>query len=307
MPQTDLLAFVGAAPAYVLPGTRRPKGPVDWRRSPRCKRNSRSSFRKVSPESAIKLDYDISRSTLTQLVLEVPQDQKVVNVFDRNVKRWNVATEDGKQVIRVELFEATQGKQPLLVELEKFSDATQDRRTNVPAALVRAVGVGRQQGIVVARLEEGLQGEAVKRTGLLQLDQNDLPESLREPDLGVRLSLRCRPVRTDPARREGAAPHLGHGTDRCGTEYRSFDVELAGPVPDRRCRPVPVARRDSGRTLKSVQFREKRSAMPAGRSRLVSSRSGRRVRPGLSICPRKPSARLACRCNCNVRSATPIC
>ena len=44
---------------------------------------------------------------------------------------------------------------------------------------MRAVGVGRQQGIVVVRLDEGLQGEAVKRTGLLQLDQNDLPESLR--------------------------------------------------------------------------------------------------------------------------------
>ncbi len=87
--------------------------------------------------------------------------------------------QDGKQVIRVELFEATQGKQPLLVELEKFSDATQSTY-DVSAALVRAMGVGRQQGIVVARLEEGLQGEATKRTGLLQLDQNDLPPSLRE-------------------------------------------------------------------------------------------------------------------------------
>ncbi len=128
--------------------------------------------------SAIKLDYDIARATLTQLVLEVPEDQKVVNVFDRNVKRWNVATEDGKQVVRVELFEATQGKQALVVELEKFRDATQDTY-EVSAALVQAVGVGRQQGIVVARLEEGLQGEAVRRTGLLQLDQNDLPESMR--------------------------------------------------------------------------------------------------------------------------------
>ena len=54
-----------------------------------------------------------------------------------------------------------------------------NRPTKCSLPLVRAVGVGRQQGIVVVRVEEGQQGEAVRRAGLLQLDQNDLPESLR--------------------------------------------------------------------------------------------------------------------------------
>ena len=218
---------------------------MDWRLLPRCRRSSRSSSRKAWRRSTIKLDYDISRSTLTQLVLEVPADQKVVNVFDRNVKRWNVETEEGKQVIRVELFEATQGKQPLLVELEKFSDATQ-ATYEVSAALVRAVGVGRQQGIVVARLEEGLQGEAVKRTGLLQLDQNDLPKSLSSSSWAFAYRYGAVPYELTLRVEKVLAPHLGHRTDRCGTEHRSADVELAGPVPDRRRGTVSVARGDPG-------------------------------------------------------------
>lgn len=176
--QTDILAFVGAAPTVRIAWNPKAEGASGLTAFATVRAEQQVVITEGVARSTITLDYDISRSTLTELVLEVPADQKVVNVFDRNVKRWNVETEEGNQVIRVELFEATQGKQPLLVELEKFSDATQ-ASYEVDAALVKAVGVGRQQGIVVARLEDGLQGEAVKRTGLLQLDQNDLPQSLR--------------------------------------------------------------------------------------------------------------------------------
>ena len=177
--QTDLLAFVGAAPTVRITWNPKAEGASGLEAFATVQVEQQFTISEGVARSVIKLDYDISRATLSQLLIEVPADQKVVNVFDRNVKRWNVEEQDGKQVIRVELFEATQGKQPLLVELEKFSDATQSTY-DVSAALVRAMGVGRQQGIVVARLEEGLQGEATKRTGLLQLDQNDLPPSLRE-------------------------------------------------------------------------------------------------------------------------------
>ncbi len=174
---TDLLAFVGAAPSVRIAWNPKAEGASGLAAFATVQVEQQIVISEGVARSTIRLDYDISRSTLSQLVLEVPAEQKVVNVFDRNVKRWKVEAKEGKQVIRVELFEATQGKQPLLVELETFSDATQSKY-DIPAALVRAVGVGRQQGIVVARLDEGLQGEAVKRTGLLQMDQSDLPKSL---------------------------------------------------------------------------------------------------------------------------------
>ena len=117
-------------------------------------------------------------ATLAQLVLEVPANQKIVNVYDRNVQRWKPESVEGVQRVLVDLFEPIQGKQTLVVELEEFSDATESSY-DVTAAVVTAVGVGRQQGIVVARLESGLQGEATKRVGLMQLDQGDLPQELQ--------------------------------------------------------------------------------------------------------------------------------
>lgn len=182
----ELLAFVGTAPEVRLTWNPKAEGASGLAAFATVQAEQQIVISEGVARSTVQLDYDISRSTLTQLVVEVPADQKVVNVVDRNVKRWNVenteteeAGQAAGQVIRVELFEATQGRQSLLIELEQFSDAT-SASYNVPAALVRAVGVGRQQGVVVARLEEGLQAEAVTRTGLLQLDQNDLPARLRD-------------------------------------------------------------------------------------------------------------------------------
>ncbi len=176
--QTDVLAFVGAAPTVRITWNPKAEGASGLEAFATVQAEQQFTVSEGVARSVVKLEYDISRATLSQLAIEVPADQKVVNVLDRNVKRWNVEQQDAKQLVHVELFEATQGKQSLLMELEQFSDATQ-ANYNVSPAMVRAVGVGRQQGIIVARLEPGLQGEAIKRVGLLQLDQNDLPPDLR--------------------------------------------------------------------------------------------------------------------------------
>jgi hypothetical protein len=175
---SDLLAFVGAAPTVKISWNPKAEGATGLEAFATVQAEQQLVISEGVARSSIKLDYEISRAKLTQLVLEIPADQKVVNVFDRNVQRWNFETTEGKQLVRVDLFEATQGQQSLLVELEQFSNAA-GSSYEVAIPLVRAVGVGRQQGIVVVRLEEGQQGEAVRRAGLLQLDQNDLPESLR--------------------------------------------------------------------------------------------------------------------------------
>ena len=80
------------------------------------------------------------------------------------------------------------------MELEQFGDATKEAKAadGKPAAglglrkveipLVKAVGVSRQQGVVVIDIADGLQVEASKREGLLQVDSSDLPPMLaKEP------------------------------------------------------------------------------------------------------------------------------
>lgn len=177
----DLLAFVGAAPTVRVTWTPKAEGASGLTAFATVKSRQEFVISEGVARSTVTLDYDISRSTLSQLTLEVPSNQKVVNVFDRNVKRWEVKTEEEKQVIQAELFEPVRGKQSLVLELETFRDATESTQ-EITAPMVKAVGVGRQEGIVVARVETGLQGEAIKRTGLLQMDRSDLPQALGDSD-----------------------------------------------------------------------------------------------------------------------------
>jgi hypothetical protein len=174
----DVWAFVGAAPTVKISWNPRAEGAAGLEAFATVQAEQQLVISEGVARSSIKLDYEISRAALTQLVLEIPADQKITNVVDRNVQRWQFDTVEDKHTVRVDLFEATQGRQALQIELEQFRAATEDAY-DVPVPLVRAVGAGRQQGIVVVRVEEGQRGETTRRSGLLQLDQTDLPETLR--------------------------------------------------------------------------------------------------------------------------------
>ena len=126
------------------------------------------------------MTYSISRAELGQMSLEAPADYKVVNVFDANVRQWSVEPPPAggkQQKIAIQLFEPAKQRQQVCIELEKFAaPATQAR---LVAPVVKALGVGRQEGIVVVQAAPGLRAEAVAATGLLQIDAAELPATLR--------------------------------------------------------------------------------------------------------------------------------
>jgi hypothetical protein len=137
------------------------------------------------------LMYDIQRADVTQLTIEVPSDHNIVNVFDPNIQRWEKKTEGPVQTITLALFQPTRGKQNVLIELEKFAGDKEMPQVmthaEIRAPVVRAVqagtadnmsNIGRQQGVVVARLGTSLRGEATSQTGLVQIDAAELPANL---------------------------------------------------------------------------------------------------------------------------------
>ena len=86
------------------------------------------------------LTYSISRAELGQLTIDVPADQKVVNVFDANVRQWSVEPVEGRQRITAQLFEPAKSAQQVTVELEKFTGDKAD------ATRSSAGGQGRGRG-----------------------------------------------------------------------------------------------------------------------------------------------------------------
>ena len=176
--ETVVLAFVGAAPTVRLDWTPKAEGAKGLEALASVRVQQRTDVEEGVTRTRAILSYEISRAELGRLEIEVPADQKVVNVFDPNVREWSVATTTTGDVqkVSVQLFEPAKATQGLTVELEKFaSDAVMDVR--VPA--IKALGVGRQQGFVVVRVAEGLRAEAAERSGLAQVDESELPGDLR--------------------------------------------------------------------------------------------------------------------------------
>jgi len=173
--ETVVLAFVGAAPTVRLDWTPKAEGAKGLEALASVQVQQQTSIEEGVARTRAQLAYDISRAELGRLELEIPADQKVVNVFDPNVREWSVAAAGETQKITVQLFEPAKKTQNLAVDLEKF--AADQGAIKVP--LLKALGVGRQQGFLVVRVAQGLRAEAADRTGLAQVDDAELPPALR--------------------------------------------------------------------------------------------------------------------------------
>lgn len=173
----EILAFVGAAPEVKIMWTPKAEGASGLAALISADTQSRFQIDQGVARTSATVSLDISRSEITSVALDVPADQKVVSVFDRNVKKWEVEKGDDSQTIKIDLFEPTLGRQLLAVELEKFIDEIDDTSITVPQ--IKANDVSRNSGIVLVNLSSGLRAEPENKTGLLQMDVAELPGKLK--------------------------------------------------------------------------------------------------------------------------------
>jgi len=176
--ETVVLAFVGAAPTVEIDWTPKAEGATGLTALASVQAEQEIRVQEGISRVRTTLLYTISRAELKELVLEVPSEYKVVNVFDPNVRQWSVEPPaNGVQKITAQLFEPAKTTQAVVVELEKIDG--QKRQQTLAAPVVEALNVGRQQGYLVAQVSPGLRAEAAKTSGLLQIDAAELPPALR--------------------------------------------------------------------------------------------------------------------------------
>jgi len=181
--ETVMLAFVGAAPVVRIDWTPKSEGATGLAALASVQAEQQVWINEGVMRTRSDLEYTISRAELGQLAILVPAGQKVVNVFDANVRQWSVeplaaeGDQPAGQKITAELFEPAKGSQRVTVELEKFSGDKLQQAIQVP--VVKVLEVGRQQGVVVVQVASGLRAEATRRSGLFQVDKSELPEALR--------------------------------------------------------------------------------------------------------------------------------
>ncbi len=174
--ESVLLAFVGAAPRISIDWTPKAEGATGLDALISVKSRQEVFVTEAAVRTRAQLQYEISRSQVSQLSVEVPADHKVINVFDQNVRKWSVAPQGDVQLIQIDLFEPAATSQAITIEMEQFRDASEN--SGISIASLRAVDVGRQLGTVVLHVDPSLRAEVVARTGLQQLDASELPAEL---------------------------------------------------------------------------------------------------------------------------------
>jgi hypothetical protein len=175
---TEVLAYVGAAPQVSIDWTPKAEGASGLDVLANVEVSEQVIIDEGITRTRARLDYAISRAELSQLVVALPADQKVVNVSDANARQWSVENREGRQVLSVQLFEPAKGRQSINLELERIS--MEGAAGDLAVPVIEAQGVGRQQGLVVVRVADGLRAEVLRRTGLAQVDAVELPQELSQ-------------------------------------------------------------------------------------------------------------------------------
>ncbi len=88
--ETVILAFVGAAPNVRIDWTPKAEGATGLEALASVQAEEQVTVGEGVTRTRVQLAYSISRAELRQLAIEVPAGQKVVNVFDPNVRQWSV-------------------------------------------------------------------------------------------------------------------------------------------------------------------------------------------------------------------------
>ena len=174
--ETVIHAFVGAARHVRIDWTSKTKGATGLSAMATVQAQQQVLVDEGVLRTTAQLTYTISRAEITQLEIDVPADQKVVNVFDSNVRQWDVITQKTIQRIVIQLFQPTRGQQKILLELERFSESLPNESVKIP--WVRAVDAGRQYGSILVRIAPVLRAEIESRKGLFQFDAVELREPL---------------------------------------------------------------------------------------------------------------------------------
>ncbi len=182
-PETAIVAFVGATPQVQIEWTAKAEGATGLTALATAQAVQEVMIDEGIARTRATLRYEISRAQLSKLVVDVPLDQKIVNVYDNNVRRWEINEVNSMRRIEVELFEPAAQQQTLVIEMEQGIDQAgpvQQEKIEASVPIVKAVDVGRQQGTVVVRVAPALRAEVTERVGVLQLDSNELPPSVKD-------------------------------------------------------------------------------------------------------------------------------
>jgi hypothetical protein len=121
------------------------------------------------------LEYDILRGSLSQLQVEIPSEQRLLDVQVPGLRDWRTEMIDDRQRVTARLHAPATKK----ARLQLHTEAPISEEAFL-VGQVRAVGVARESGILAVRSAEDVGLEYVERKSITRIDVADVSESLHK-------------------------------------------------------------------------------------------------------------------------------
>lgn len=121
-------------------------------------------------------NYEILRGSLSELIVELASDQRLLDVQTLGLRDWRTETIEDRQRVTVRLHAPAteQARLELHAEAPIAAEPFQ-------VGSVRVLGVARESGILAIRGGEDVGLEYVRREAITRVDAAEVPESLRKP------------------------------------------------------------------------------------------------------------------------------
>jgi prepilin-type processing-associated H-X9-DG protein len=168
--KTRVLAVMGSADRVELLWTPRVKRAAEVAATVFCQNAALVTFGGGVVNVRATLDYQITQGELRQARVQLPAGQKLLRVDGKEIRTWEIRTENGLQILVVDLLKGIPLNWQLTIETETVLDALP---VNVSVETPRALDVKRESGRVALRGAEELALSVASASGLERVDAEE--------------------------------------------------------------------------------------------------------------------------------------
>ncbi len=175
--KTRVEAVIGSADQVELLWTPRVKRAAEVAATVFCQNAALVTFGGGVVNVRATMDYQITQGELRQARVRLPAGQKLLRVEGREIRTWEIKSENGRQILVVDLLKGIPLNWRLTIETEKVLNALP---ADVAVETPHALDVKRENGLVALRGAEELALSVESASGLERVDAEEYGRMVAE-------------------------------------------------------------------------------------------------------------------------------
>ncbi|MBN2583693.1 MAG: hypothetical protein JXL80_11560 [Planctomycetes bacterium] len=126
-----------------------------------------------------QVNYSVVQGKVSSLRLRLPEKATLLKVDGQDIRSWDIETQGGDRVLKVELLGPVTDRYALTLALEQaIEQPSMGGATDVAIETPEVLGVSRETGWLAIAADKGLKAEAGQTEGVSQIDVREMPSAV---------------------------------------------------------------------------------------------------------------------------------